>query len=81
MWLELDISGEERIQIAMGKDFRKLLSIINLHSQVQFTVSDICLVNGYFVGTLEKQHNIIPGLLKTSQKCQGKVSVCVTMPY
>ncbi len=80
-WYELEISGEERVQIALNKDFQKLLSYIHLQCQHQFAESDIILVNGCFAGSLEKRHNIIPGISKTSKKCPGKVSVCVTMPY
>jgi hypothetical protein len=47
----------------------------------QFAESDILLVNGTFVGSLEKRRNIILAIQKTSKKCPGKVSVCVTMPY
>ncbi len=80
-WFELDISGHERVLIALHQDMKKLLSYINAQSEHQFAESDILLANGIFVGSLEKRHNIINAMQRTSKKCLGKVYVCVTMPY
>lgn len=80
-WFELDISGHERVLIALYQDLKKLFSYINVQSEHQFAESDIMVANGIFLGSLEKRHNIIPAMERTSKKCPGRVSVCVTMPY
>ncbi|EFX80032.1 hypothetical protein DAPPUDRAFT_244307 [Daphnia pulex] len=80
-WFELDKSGHGRVLIALHQDLKKLLSYINAQSAHQFAESDILLANGIFVGSLEKRHNIINAMQRSSKKCPGKTPTCVLRFY